>query len=152
MASDFDKIIKMVENAASVFTEKKTLNETGNLISKQIVKRTKLGKGVQESLGPLVKLKILTPTKRVRKGLKKRGELDSSTQPAKANVTRTGKMLRTVHHRVIGRKAVEITVAPDQQDKAQHLEKLGIKWLNISKGEFKGLIEFLTRKLINRIK
>ena len=134
-------------------SEKKTLETIGDYNVKTIKKRTRLGKGADKDGGPQTKLKIKPRTKQVRKGLKKKGKLSGKTSPSKANLTRTGKMLDTLHSKVDrADSSVTTKVAPDQQHKVNELENQGHKFLHLTKGEFKGLVETLVRGLLKRTK
>ena len=153
MANDWDNVKKMLNNATIFFTTSKTVNSIGKYTSSTIKKRTRLGKGVDRTGGPQTKLEIKENTKRTRRYLRRAGSLSAKTQPAKANLTRSGKMLDSVHYTVSGdRKEITTKVAPKQQNKANELDRMGHKFMDLTKGEIKGLIELLVRALLKQIK
>ena len=75
MANDWDTVKKMISDAALYLREKKTLDTIGKYNADTVKKRTRLGKGVDQTLGPQTKLKIKQSTKKTRQGLKSKGKL-----------------------------------------------------------------------------
>lgn len=153
MANDWDKVRKIIDNVTQEVRTAKTLDATGKYLVNQVRTRTLVGRGVDRTGGPPEKLNIKPKTKQVRRYLKGKGRLSSKTQPAKANLTRSGKMLSTLNARVDrGAATVTVDVAPDQQDKVQKLSRQGHNFLDLTRGEIKGLIEFLFQRIIKNIK
>lgn len=80
----------------------KLLNKIGIEAKQQIVKRTRLGKGVRVDGGSVFNLKSLkksTIDHRVRYGI----NLSQFTRSNKSNLTATGQLLDSIAHRIIGR-------------------------------------------------
>lgn len=97
----FDKLKKQKTDASSRNVYKTLAEE----LIKIIVKRTRLGYGVKTNLGQRSKLKALSP--RYIKARRDYLDIDSSTRPAKSNLTLTGQMLRSIKViRVDGKSAV----------------------------------------------
>lgn len=140
----FTDIPKLAQKIVDEFSSKQNLRILGEDAKKLIQKRTRLGGGVERSLGPRVKLKKLSdPYKRQRK----RSRLDSTTTPAKSNLTRTGGMLRDIGVKVGFRKAIIRFITPFAKLKARWVQDAGRKFFFISKPEFKQLQNKLTLKI-----
>ena len=153
MANDWDTVSKIIDDVTRYLKEKKTLTVIGDYNEDTIRKRTRLGKGVDTTAGAQTKLEIKDSTFKIRKELKKKGKLSSKTTPAKANLTRSGEMLDSLHSEVnTADTSVTTKVSKPNQRKANKLAKGGHKFLNLTKGEFKGLVEVLVRGLLKRIK
>lgn len=149
MASDWEKTKKLIDDAVNYMSKKSTLETIGDYNKETIKTRTRLGKGVDKPLGPQTKLNIKDNTKKTRRNLKKKGQLSSKTQPAKANLTRSGEMLDSLESTVnVSKGEVTTTVASNQQRKAKELKELGHNFLSLTKGEFKGLVELLVKGLL----
>jgi len=153
MANDWDKVKRLVDNAVNELTKSSTLKVVGKYTKEAVVKRTRLGKGVDKLAGSQKKLSIKDSTKKTRARLKKRGMLSDKTTPRKANLTRSGEMLDSIDYKVNNSdSSVTVAADPANQRKVNELEEMGHKFMNLTKGEFKGLVEVLVRILLNRTK
>ena len=149
MASDIGKAIKLLNDIASYVRKPSTLKGMGKANKSMIKKRTRLGFGVNDTGGKQVKLKITNKTKDIRKTV----ALSTETSPRKANLTRSGNMLDSLHSVVsTSEPSVTTKVSAANQDKANDLEKHGHKFLTLTKGELKRLIDLLVRGLTRNIK
>lgn len=147
MADKFSDIPKIMERAFKKMTNKTHLRIVGEDAKRLIQKRTRLGGGVEKSLGTRRKLKKLSKSyKKQRKGMK----LDRTTSPAKSNVTQTGEMLREIGVKVRSNKALLRFISPSAKKKAKWVQDAGRKFFNISQPELKQLTRLL-RKRVNRI-
>lgn len=142
-----------LELAIDEATSKATAEAIGEYSAEQIKKRTRVGKGVDKFAGKQEALKIKASTKRIRKGLKDAGKLSPETTPAKANLTRTGKLLDSMNYKYdAGSTTIEIGVSKRQQRKANELEEQGHKFLNLTRGEFKHVIEIMVKRIVQKLK
>lgn len=132
----FDKLTKQTKDAQSRPVYKQLAEE----LIKIIVKRTRLGYGVDRSLGERSKLKALSP--RYIKARKDYLDIDSSTRPSKSNLTLTGQMLRSID--IIKQDARSVTIGPTgrrddgytNQEIAEFNRKTGRIFNNVSVNEF----------------
>jgi hypothetical protein len=120
-----------------------------------VLKRTRLGYGVSESMGDKSKLRASGPGGgfsprylKTRKLAKSRGQLDSTSNTSKLNLTFTGEMLRST--KVITAKDGKIVIAPSglrrdgkkNADIARYNADAGRIYLNVSRLEFQQLFRF----------
>jgi len=102
---DFSELSKLIEKLGGDIKEtlrdKRVLNEIGEEAVDDIVKRTRLGYGVEKNGDKKGKLKPLSESyKEQRKEERKEGRLSTATSPSKSNLTRTGAMLDDLYHEV----------------------------------------------------
>lgn len=154
MADKLSDINKLIQVAIDTMKSKETMETLGKELSERIVKRTRLGKGVNKNLDPphpLPQLKKNTVTR--RKALRKKGQLTGPrATPAKSGLNRTGKMLNDV---VSVAKESELTIkldSPESNKKARDLIDLNRNYtfLNVSKPEFKGMIKSF-QEILNKV-
>jgi len=132
----FDKLTKQTKDAKSRSVYKFLADE----LIKIIVKRTRLGYGVDQNLGQRSKLKALSP--RYVTARKKYLDVDSTSRPGKSNLTLTGQMLRSM--KIIKQDARSVTIGPtglrregdSNLDIAQYQEDMGRVFNRISVNEF----------------
>lgn len=132
----FDKLTKQTKDARSKSVYKFLADE----LIKIIVKRTRLGYGVDNTLGTRSKLKALSP--RYIKARKDYLDIDSTTRPSKSNLTLTGQMLRSMA--IIKQDSSSVTIGPTgkrtdgntNQEIAEFNRKRGRIFNNISINEF----------------
>lgn len=92
----------------------------GNEAVKLIVKRTRLGYGVQEQYGQREKLKGLSQRYIRRRQLS--DDLDETTRPKKSNLTFTGQMLRSLKVTTIGKGTVTIAPTGVRKDRKRNFD------------------------------
>ena len=145
----FIDIPKLMESALKEMTSKKNLRILGEDAKRLIQKRTRLGGGVERSLGPRTKLKSLSESyKKQRK--KNKVKLDRTTTPARSNLTFTGGMLRDIGVKVSKAKVSLRFITPFAKDKAKWVQDAGREFFNITKPEFKQL-QNKVRKQVQRV-
>ena len=147
---DFKKINDQLNNFSQKVNDPTIIERLAQEFRDLIVTRTRLGFGGDKFGGTQRKLKKLEPVTRTdRQRAKKKGQLSGDTSPAKSNVTRTGSLLdNTKVKRVTG----GYRIAPDDKDqtKAQNLEKIGFKYMVLTRNELRRLDRFFN-KLITGI-
>ena len=134
----FDKLTKQTKDAKSRSVYKYLADE----LIKIIVKRTRLGYGVDQNLGQRFKLTTIKWSDAYAKARKKRLKLDSTTSPTKNNLTLTGQMLRSM--KIVKQDARSVTIGPtglrregdSNLDIAQYQEDMGRVFNRISVNEF----------------
>lgn len=146
--SDLPKIVEQALNS------RKILDAVGRSVSTDLVKRTKVGKGVKENFDPPHKLPELKDnTVKTRRSLRKSGRLTGKgATPKKSNVTRSGEMLDSVTYGV-GRGQVEIKLqGREQEKKATRLLAVSpdYQFMRVSKQEFNRAVK-LASKFIGQI-
>lgn len=103
---EFSKVTKRIERSLNEVISKKAMTAMGQFATALIVKRTRLGSGVEENFGPKKKLGKLKDNY-----IKKRGMfsgLSSLTTPKKSNLTLTGQMLDSMESRFLRKGLVVI--------------------------------------------
>lgn len=153
MAAKLSDIGRIIEQALK---SKTVLEAGGKSATRAIKKRTRLGKGVKENLGPSHKLpQLKTKTVTNRKLLKKKGELTGvGATPAKSAVNRSGEMIDSVNFGV-GRGKLEIKLKGSKQEmKAQNLLKISSDYafMNLSKAEFNRMIKSMSGAITQILK
>lgn len=117
---------------------------------KIIVRRTRLGYGVNQELGSRSRLKILSEKYiEQRRRYRKTGYLSKTTQPAKSNLTLTGQMLDSVTFKQVGRrlliqpsKSSRFDTDATNYDIATYQAEQGRVFMNVSQNEFNQLLRF----------
>lgn len=140
-----------VANVGRVFTSN-ALRDLGDMLTKRIVKRTRLGKGVERDGAPETKLKRLAPsTIRHRAYLKRKGKLSNLTNPRKSNQTMTGEMLDSLTFRT---RPAKIEIFFDEEYQARKAfwnAQMGRKFMFISDKERRMIVDFSSELLDNYI-
>ena len=77
--------------------------------------------------------------------------MHSQTTPAKSNLTRSGSLLNKTKVRKIT-DGWEISPDKEDQEKANNLEKIGYKYLVLTKNELRKLDKFFKDLIINTFK
>jgi hypothetical protein len=148
--TDIDQIIRL---GLRKMSSKESMKILGDDSRKLIKRRTRLGGGVERSLGPRTKLdKLSTKYKKQRKKMK---GLSSFTRPSKSNLTLTSDMLD--HIGVNARRAgVSLKFTKKfAKDKAKWVQDAGRNFFHLSKPEFKQLrikLEKRVQKFLNKLK
>lgn len=144
MANSLNDFINKLKRKIQNYPPNKELRKVAEGLNKKIIKRTKLGFGVNKSGEQRVKLKdIQEKTKLIRKELKRRGKLASDASPSKSQVYRSGSMLGNTKAKV---ETKGFSIEPSDsknKKKAKSLDESGFKWLNVSDTELKALLEDL---------
>lgn len=154
----FNSILKKIEKSVKESIAKSTLKDVAEFATNLIVKRTRLGYGVDQELGQKKKLKKLSP-----KYIKSRSMFDGLsdlTTPKRSNLTRTSQMLDSIRGEVKGSK---ITIKPTgrrldgklNSDIARYNEMKSRIFMNISSLEFKQTVRFYRKTfgdLLRKIK
>lgn len=139
------KLAKMVDRLKAGLAKsvsKEQMRKLGEEATRLIVKRTRLGYGVQKEGGERFPLSSISWTDRYKK-LRKTFPLDETTRPRKSNLTLTGQMLRSI--KVIKIDGKSVTIAPtgwrsekglDNETVAAGNAKRGRVFLNLSANEY----------------
>jgi hypothetical protein len=132
--SDIGKII------AKALQSKTVLDAAGASIAESIIKRTRLGRGVDIELGPSKPLKKLaSKTVSNRKRLKEEGKLTGpNATPGKSGLNQSGDMLDSISYRVPTKGKLEIIFTDsEQQKKAKWIQEKDprFNFFNVSKAE-----------------
>lgn len=144
--NQLDKIIKRLNSSVADVIDKKSMTAVGKFAVTLIVKRTRLGYGVNDSLGQRSKLRPLSPG--YIKQRKNFPDLNQLTRPSKSNLTRTGQMLESMTSTVKSKGSVVIAptgIRDDGQsnmDIARYNAERGRIFNNVSELEFKQLVRF----------
>lgn len=146
---DLPRIVK------NLIEQEVILEEGAKVIRERIPKRTRLGNGVRQNLGPTHKLPKLKPTTvKIRKSLKKKGALTGpGATPAKSGFNRTGDTLENLNVSVTKK---QISVELDDNDKAKLQDAINLnsdyQFMRLSAAEFKEVLRAITKKLEEAIK
>lgn len=143
-------IIKRLEASVKEAIRREALGPVGEFAKDILVKRTRLGYGVEQSLGQKKKLAPLSP--RYVKSRKMFAGLSSLTTAKRSNLTRTGQMLNSIRSTVKG-KIIEIGPSGTRDDGkrnsdiARYNEQGGRNrpkrvFLNLSRLEFNQIVRF----------
>lgn len=110
--NDMTEIIKKLQKTVNQAVSKAAMQAVGKFAVDTIVKRTRLGYGVDEQFGPRSRLLALSDRYvERRRGL----DLDPTTRPNRSNLTNTGQMLRSMGFKVLapGKLIIEPTGVRD---------------------------------------
>lgn len=148
MAAKLSDIGKIITNALK---SKTVLEVGGEIATESIKKRTRLGSGVKENLGPSHKLpKLKSKTVTNRKLLKEKGMLTGpNATPGKSGLNASGELLNNVEYNV-GKGQLQIRLAdPVQREKATNLIKIdpNFVFMNLSKPEFNRMLKAMSQKI-----
>ena len=141
-----------------VFTEvtsQKNMREFGEYAVDRIVKRTRLGKGVDERGGDPKPLKALSES--YKKKRRTSEELSSTTRPGKSNLTFTGQLLDSIKVITIKAGSVLISATGRRKDGLTNKELTGYvsedrPFLNLSKPELNGLSKLIRERIESILK
>ena len=142
----------IIEGAIDTVLTSRFNKLVGTKVKDLIVKRTRLGRGVDkdgDSALPLKALKKQTKLRRSR--LKKHGKLTGTgATPAKSAVNRSGSLLNTLE---VKANKTSFTIKPsfENQNKAEFLDDKGFKFLNASKAEINFVEKELTKEIEKQI-
>lgn len=119
------------------------------VVAKEMVRsHTKKGYGVDNDGDPQTRLKGLSESyKKQRRRIKKQGKLSPDTTPNKSNLTKTGDMLKSLSHRSTKDTATIFLKGDKEKKKAEEQEKLGRKFMNISKIERQKIKRIITEAI-----
>jgi len=150
MTKKISDVLKLkLDNAVKSLLTPKFMGELADNIKTDIIKRTKLGYGVEKSEGPQSKLKPLSPEyKKARKEL----QLGEFASPAKSNLTLTGDMLNDLKSKVTETKVTIFLGSQFSKDKAKWNAERGRTFMNISKTQIAKLTSLITLKLKELLK
>lgn len=166
---------RAIANALDDVESTAIMQQAGQFAADRIVKRTRLGKGVEsrggdpQSLKPLSasykeqrkgKLAFFTTASGVKVPFKpdRTERLDGTTSAGKSNLTRTGQLLRSI--KVIAVKAGSVVIGPtggrvgsflNNKDVARYVQEER-PFLNLSKPEVNALAKFFREKLSEALK
>lgn len=146
-------IPKLAERALKDASSKSQLETLGQEAKALIQKRTRLGGGVESSLGPRTQLKKLSePYKKQRRKLKRDSKLSDTTTPAKSNLTQTGQMIESIDVNVSNGKVSLFFSNTKAKLKAKWVQDGGRGFFNISKPEFNQLQKNLQERVQSILK
>lgn len=146
----FNKIISSLKKVVEDSVKAAALLPTARFASDLVVKRTRLGYGVDRKMGAKTKFAILSPN--YVKQRKMFAGLDGTTRANKSNLTRTGQMLASIQPKIING---QIIIKPTGNHKGGFSNEQLAKWnedgtknrprrifLNISELEFNQIKRF----------
>lgn len=117
--NDMTEIVKKLQMTVKQAVSKTAMRAVGKFAVDTIVKRTRLGYGVDEQFGPRSRLFALSEGYiDRRRGL----DLDSTTRPNRSNLTNTGQMLRSMGFKVLAPGKLIIEPEGDRDDGLKNLE------------------------------
>jgi hypothetical protein len=143
-----------IENLLNVAAKKSQIGPLAQEAVRIIVKRTRLGYGLDTNMGSKIRLKaggsggsFKESYLKVRQRAKRNGILDGTASIKKVNLTFTGQLLRSVEAKVEDGK---IYIAPfgdrndgkKNQDIARYNEDAGRKFIGVTQLEFNQLLRF----------
>lgn len=149
---DFVKdFAKLANKALDEVSDKDAMDDIGGELVEDIKKRTRLGQGVDKSLGRQSKFKPLAASTKKSRGYKsKRGELKGRTTPAKSNLTETGDMLNSLDHKA-SKGNVTVDVSSKEADKAEYVSE-DRPFMNISKAQDRKIKKKIEEDLAKQLK
>jgi hypothetical protein len=103
---NFKKVTSRIEKALNDVVGKKAMIAMGQFARELIVKRTRLGYGVEDNFAPRKKLGALKASYVKQRSMFE--GLDSTTRPKKSNLTRTGEMLESLESKYVRKGLVLI--------------------------------------------
>jgi hypothetical protein len=149
-AIQFSKIVKSLKKVLDDSIKASAMTPTSKFAADLVVKRTRLGYGVDKNMGAKEKFAKLSPN--YVKQRKMFAGLDGSTRPNKSNLTRTGQMLASIQPKVV---SGQIIIKPTGAHKGGFSNEQLAKWnedgsrnrprrifLNISELEFNQIKRF----------
>lgn len=177
MANPFNRTNKAIADAVSKVISRQKMDILAKRAAKQIRKRTRLGKGVDRSGGTQKNLKPLADsykaqrrgevtfiTRKLPSGASivvpirrniRRPRLDSTTSPARSNLTFSGKMLRAIIGRGLGAGKALVTMNPrrigDRLSNVQIAKLVSQQrpFFHLTRGELNGINRRLRREIID---
>lgn len=111
--NSLNKIINKISKTVGQAVVYSNMKKVGDFAALLVVKRTRLGYGVEENFGEKKKLAALSIN--YVKSRKKNG-VDSTTTAKKSNLTRTGQMLKSVKAKYKGQGTIIITPTGNRSD------------------------------------
>lgn len=140
---------KDLESIMKEIGSPENMKALADMLKDDIIKRTKLGFGVNNKGESQSKLKPLSEsTKKARKHMK----LDSTTSPAKSNLTQSGDLLRDLKT-VVAQNVASIELgSQESRDKAMWNEQKGRTFMNISKSQILNITNILKKKIAELLK
>lgn len=147
---DFSKVLndklKDIEKQTGSPT---TMKELAEMMKQDIIKRTKLGYGVNNPGDSQSKLKPLAESTKKSRKYKK---LDGTTSPAKSNLTESGAMLNDLTT-TVEQDGFSIGVtSQESKDKVKWNADMGRSFLNLSKSQIMAITAFLKKKIVEQLK
>lgn len=148
-----DKLSKTVEKSLDRFS----MQDVGDFAASLIVKRTRLGYGVEENFGEKKKLAALS-INYVK--TRKRLGVDGSTTAKKSNLTRTGQMLKSVKAKYKGKGTIIVSPTGTRSDGQSNIdiakynaERSPSRVFNrVSKLEFQQILRFYRKTFGDLVK
>ena len=131
------------------------MDKVGQFSVDIIVRRTRLGYGVDKELGPRSRLAGLSEKYiQKRKGIR----LDATTRPARSNLTNTGQMLRSMGFKVLEPGKLLIEPEGSRDDGYTNIQiaefnaDRGRVFNNVSNNEFLQILRFYKRNFTDLLK
>lgn len=140
-------IFKRLEDTLNEATRAENIRPVAEFVIDLVIKRTRLGYGVQKQFGSKYKFPSLSPN--YVKFRKKYSGLSETTSPSKSNVTLTGQLLDSI--KIIKQTKGSVSFAPSgvrrgtglkNEDLALFLKEKGRVFLNISELEYAQMVRF----------
>jgi phage gpG-like protein len=133
--------------------DKELMDEIASKTTKNVQTRTRKGFGVDTDGSKATKLEGLSESyKKQRKRLRKQGKLDSTTSPSKSNLTKSGDMLKDITYKTTENTATIFIGNNKGVKKAKYQDKVGRKFMNLSKNEIKEIEDIVDEKIQKDIK
>ena len=141
-------IIAKVKQTVSSLGKRSIMKQIGRDLTKEIVRRTRLGRGVKEQGSGTVPLKPLAASyKKQRQRLRRRSTLSSKTTPAKSNLTKTGEMLDDMTFTTRPKEVEIFFRSQESRRKAQIVQDQGREFMKLSKKEITDIAKIIEAQL-----
>lgn len=157
--NDLNKILKRIDKSIVEVTKPVVLKDVAKFTVDLVVKRTRLGYGVEKNFG---QRKKLGPLKDTYVDKRKKDGVDGTTTPKKSNLTNTGEMLRSLDYTV---RDATIIISPtgsrnvnlaeynaEQVTYANGYTKPARVFNRISELEFQQVLRFYRKAFTNLLK
>jgi len=155
--NDLNKILSKLSKTVQETVNRVTMQKVGDFTAELIVKRTRLGYGVDDNFGEKKKLAALS-INYVK--TRKRLGVDSTSSAKKSNLTRTGQMLKSVKAKYKSAGSIIITPTGNRSDGESNLdiakynaERSPSRVFNrVSKLEFQQILRFYRKTFGDLVK
>lgn len=117
--NDLKKILSKLSDTVQESVNKKTMEAVGEFTKDLVVKRTRLGYGVDENFGEKSKFADLSTSYVLAR--KRNSGLSSLTRPKKSNLTKTGQLLDSIRAKYVRKGVILITPTGTRTDGKSNL-------------------------------
>lgn len=155
--NDLKSILGKLSKTVQETVDRVTMQKVGDFTALLVVKRTRLGYGVNDNFGDKKKLAALSIN--YVKSRKKNG-VDSTTSPKKSNLTKTGQMLKSVQAKYKAKGVIVIAPTGTRSDGESNVDiakynaerKPSRVFNRVSRLEFQQILRFYRKTFGDLIK